>query len=80
MKSIEALKERLSEENTLVVQSERGFIMEVDFLWTELASSLEIEQFENNNELTLPSNFKDFFENIKWCYFVQRYKIWSVGM
>ena len=60
MKSIEALKERLSEENTLVVQSERGFIMEVDFLWAEPASSLEIEQFENNDGLTLPSSFKDF--------------------
>lgn len=60
MKSINALKERLSKENTIVVQNERGFIMETEFFWTEPALDSEIDQFGKNLGLKLPLSFKDF--------------------
>lgn len=60
MKPINALKERLSKENTIVVQNERGFIMETEFFWAEPALDSEIDQFEKNLGFKLPLSFKDF--------------------
>lgn len=62
MKSIEALKDRLTNNNTLFVQNENGFTGEMGFEWREPASDLEIENFEMQHNIILPTDFKNFLK------------------
>ncbi len=62
MKSIESLKERLSANNTLVVQNERGFVSEAGFIWNKPATQKIIEDFMHINKITLPSSYIDFLK------------------
>jgi len=61
MKSILALKERLTKDNTLVVQNEKGFIMETEFEWQQPATDEDILNLENKG-ITLPDSYKDFLK------------------
>lgn len=62
MESIYSLKGRLSEENTLIVQNERGFIMETEFEWNQPASELDIMLYEKNSGIILPQSYKEFLK------------------
>ena len=62
MESIYSLKGRLSEENTLIVQNERGFIMETEFEWNQPASELDIMLYEKNSGIILPQSYKKFLK------------------
>jgi len=61
MKSILALKERLTKDNTLLVQNEKGFIMETEFEWQQPATDEDIMNLENKG-ITLPDSYKDFLK------------------
>lgn len=62
MKSVYSLKERLSEEGTLIVQNERGFIMEAEFKWNAPAAEADITAYEREKNITLPGSYKDFLK------------------
>lgn len=62
MKSIETLKERLTDNNTLFVQNEGGFTGEMGFEWREPATDLEIKDFETQHNIILPAEFKNFLK------------------
>ncbi len=62
MKSIEALKKRLSAENTLLIQDEHGCVKTVEFKWENSATDTEISQFENDNKIILPEDYKKFLK------------------
>jgi len=60
MKAFVSLKNRLTSENTLTVQSEGGYISEVGFEWKKAASKHELLNFERKNSIVLPESFKEF--------------------
>lgn len=62
MNFINALKSRLSTNNTLTVQNERGFIMETEFKWNPPAKEMEITSFEKKMNIVLPKSYKDFLK------------------
>lgn len=62
MNSINSLKSRLSPNNTLTVQNERGFIMETEFKWNPPAKETEITSFEEKRKIILPKSYKDFLK------------------
>ena len=62
MKPIYSLKERLSAENTLIVQNERGFIMETEFEWNPPAAEADILKYEKEASTTLPESYKNFLK------------------
>jgi len=62
MKSIVSLKKRLSDNNILCVQNERGFIMEAEFEWNTPASDSDIFEYERNNNVSLPESYKEFLK------------------
>ncbi|MDR0292925.1 MAG: SMI1/KNR4 family protein [Oscillospiraceae bacterium] len=62
MKSIKSLRTRLTSHNTLVVQNEGGFVGEMGFEWVEPATNIKIQLFEADNNIALPSTYKDFLK------------------
>lgn len=62
MKSIEVLKSRLSNSNTLKIQNEGGFVSESGFEWKTPATAGEIQDFETKYGITMPNSFKDFLK------------------
>ena len=62
MKSIDSLKSRLSANNTLTVQNERGFIMETEFKWNSPAIEADIALFEKKTNIDLPESYKEFLK------------------
>ncbi len=62
MKSIETLKNRLTNNSTLFVQSEGGFAGEMGFEWRNPATDFEIKDFEARHNIALPNDFKDFLK------------------
>ena len=62
MKSIETLKKRLTDNNTLFVQNESGFSGEMGFKWKEPATALEINDFEEKHNIIPPEDFKKFLK------------------
>lgn len=62
MKVIKALKSRLSKKNTLLIQNEGGHISEAGFYWNSAATAKEIQEFESNNQVILPEEYKQFLK------------------
>ena len=62
MKSIEALKNRLSNDDTLILQNENGFLGEMKFEWKNPTTDFEIQKFEIAHNITLPQSFKRFLK------------------
>lgn len=62
MKSIEILKDRLTDNNTIFVQNEGGFTGEMGFEWREPVTELEIKDFETQHNIILPKDFKNFLK------------------
>lgn len=62
MRSLNILKSRLSNENTLKVQNENGFYETVGFKWNRSATDMEIEEFEIVNQIRLPKSYKEFLK------------------
>jgi len=60
MKTIDALKTRLTDRNTLQVQNEDGFVGVVGFEWNSSVTDIEISKFEKENSLQLPESYKEF--------------------
>jgi hypothetical protein len=75
MKTIEVLRSRLSERNTIFAQSEEGFFREVGFVFNDPIGIDAINQFELTHRIVLPESYKKFlqiangatlFEDIKY--------------
>lgn len=62
MKALEALKSRLSQDNTLFIQNEGGHLSQAGFEWNKNATSLEIHRFEVSNQIVLPEEYKEFLK------------------
>ena len=62
MVSISALKKRLSDNNTLIVQNEDGNISEAGFIWNFPVTLEEIQSFEKNNKIELPIEYIEFLQ------------------
>lgn len=58
--SLTALKQRLSEHSTLIVQGLKGYVSECKFTFNEPATEKEIEEFESYTNWKLPNGLLDF--------------------
>lgn len=67
MESIKALKQLLKEKNVKIIQNERGYIGEAIFNWNESITGKEIMEFEENNSIELPIEFKKFLQKMNGC-------------
>lgn len=62
MKTIEVLRSRLSEKNTIYAQSEEGFFREVGFVFNDPIGIDAINQFELTHRIVLPESYKRFLQ------------------
>jgi hypothetical protein len=60
MKTITALKSRLSSSNTLIVQSENAFVSEVGFFWNPPVSEDDLSRAVTKYNLVLPESYVNF--------------------
>jgi hypothetical protein len=62
MKTIEVLRSRLSERNTLLALSEGGLFEEVEFVFNNPIGIDAINQFELTHRIVLPESYKRFLQ------------------
>lgn len=62
MIAVEALKKRISEKGTLLIQNEEGSVSEAGFDWNSPATDEDLEQFEKSTGIALPDDYKAFLK------------------
>lgn len=62
MKSIQSLKSRLSTNDTIITQSESGFVCESGFQWNPPISDNELQNILKDNDLILPNSYIEFIK------------------
>ena len=62
MKSIVSLKNRLSDDNTLCVQNEKGLVMDAELEWNAPATDFDIIEYEKEKNIELPEQYKTFLK------------------
>jgi hypothetical protein len=60
MVCIDVLKGRLSVQNTLYAQNEKGYYVETGFAWNKPIAIEELNSFENEYGYSLPNTYKEF--------------------
>lgn len=60
LQTLNGLKQRLSEESTLIKQGPKGYVCECKFTFNEPATEKEIEEFESFTNWKLPNGLLDF--------------------